>query len=117
MSSASSLWIALLAAPLAWGGAIGYCSPTQMDIRLETYLSSLGSPAGTPLRAVVIGPVEVGSRVLIPQGSLVYGTVRRSISVGWGLRRERASMDLEFREYELPDGRRFPLQASLRSVD
>jgi len=41
---------------------------------------------------------------VIPLASVVHGTVRRTRDVGYGVVRERASMDLLFSEYELPDG-------------
>jgi hypothetical protein len=88
-----------------------------MDIRLETHLTSFATPAGTAFRSVVIAPLEVGGKVLAPQGTIVHGTVRRSHSVGIGLRRERAFIDLEFRGYELPDGRRVAIRAQVLEVD
>jgi len=34
-----------------------------------------------------------------------------------GIRHERASLELEFQEYQLPDGERFPFEANLRALD
>ena len=34
-----------------------------------------------------------------------------------GIRHERASLELEFKEYQLPDGERFPFEANLRGLD
>ena len=41
----------------------------------------------------------------------------RAVGVGMGLVHERATIDLDFHEYELADGRRFPLRARLTSID
>jgi LssY C-terminus len=86
-------------------------------VRLITPLSSSTSKPGFEFSAVVIAPLNRSGRVLMPPGTKVYGTVTGTKAVGLGLARERASIGLEFREYALPDGRRFPLQAQLKSVE
>lgn len=88
-----------------------------MEIRLENHLTSFATRAGTAFRSVVVSPLELHGRILAPQGAIVHGVVRRSNSVGLGLRRERASMELEFREYELSDGTRVPIDAELIEID
>jgi hypothetical protein len=100
--------------------AAAFCQTAAQPVlalRLETDLTSYGSVPGSGFRSVVIAPFEVGGRVLLPPGTLVHGTVRRAIGIGIGLAHERAALELDFREYELPDGQRFPLSARLRSID
>jgi hypothetical protein len=65
----------------------------------------------------VIRPLEGNGSILIPQGSIVYGTVQRKLPIGLGLRRDRAALQVLFDELETPDGKRFPLHATLDSID
>jgi hypothetical protein len=92
-------------------------SQTPLEIRLQTYLTSYASAPGSEFHAVVVAPYEWNGRVLIPRGSIVSGSIRHVKSVGLGLVRERASLDLSFRDYETPDGQKFPLDAKLISID
>jgi hypothetical protein len=86
-------------------------------IRLLTPLSSISSTRGSEFQAVVIAPFKQSGRVLMPQGTIVSGTITSRKSVGLGIVHERAGLGIEFQEYALPDGRRFPLRARLRSID
>jgi len=92
-------------------------SPMTFQVRLDAPLTSYSSPAGTAFTATVISPLEVNGQLIIPQGSLVFGTVSRASAVGYGLRHERAMLGLAFHEYELTDGQRFPLEARLEFVE
>jgi len=91
--------------------------PATMEIRLENHLTSFATKPGTAFRSVVITPLEIRGKILAPQGTIVHGVVRRADSVGLGLRRERAKIELEFREYELSDGKRVAMDAELVEVD
>jgi hypothetical protein len=97
-----------------------FCSPAEqpnLEVRLQTHLTSYASPRGSPFRCIVIRPLEINGRVIIPERSIVYGTVSRELSVGLGFRRERAGLELSFTGYETPDGLEFPLVAKLDSID
>ncbi len=87
------------------------------QVRLDSPLTSYGSPAGTAFTATVISPLEASGQVIIPQGSVIHGTVMRASAVGLGLVHERAMLDLAFQQYDLPDGRQFPLEARLQFVE
>ncbi|MGC2659284.1 MAG: LssY C-terminal domain-containing protein [Bryobacteraceae bacterium] len=89
----------------------------RLQIRLKTHLTSYKSRPGTPFESVVIAPYILGGRILIPEGSIVYGTVRKAQSVRLGLLRERAGLDLAFSRYETPEGKTFGLSAQLASID
>lgn len=89
----------------------------NIEVRLATPLTSYDSEAGTPFRAVVIAPFMRDGKVLMPPGTVVLGHVTHVARVGMGMLRERASMDLEFERYELPDGREYPMQATVRRID
>ncbi len=88
----------------------------SFQVRLLTPITTYGS-ANTPFRARVIGPALRDDAPGIPPGTIVHGIVRRVKSVGLGLRRERAGLDLDFERCELPDGNDFPCKAQLLKVD
>jgi hypothetical protein len=91
--------------------------PPTFQVRLDAPLTSYGSPAGTAFTATVISPLEIDGQSIIPQGSLVRGAVRRASAVGYGLRHERAALELAFYDYELADGIRYPLEARLEFIE
>jgi LssY C-terminus len=97
-------------------GAV-WCQSPILEIRLVSPLTSYGMAPGAPFESVVTAPVNVDGRLLLPAGTLVHGTVRKAVGVGIGLVHERATLDLDFNDYELADGRRFPLRARLTSID
>ncbi len=107
----------LLLTAAAQAGALQSVTEPRLQVRLQTHLTTYGSRPGTPFQCVVICPFEVGGQVLIPAGSIVYGTVRRALPVHLGLRRERAVMELSFTAYQSPGGVRLPLSAKLVSID
>jgi hypothetical protein len=86
-------------------------------LRLQDHLTSYASPRGSKFRCVVIRPLEANGRVVIPTGTIVNGTVRRTRPVGLGIYRERAGLELSFDSYETPDGHKEPLLAQLASID
>ncbi len=108
------MWLCIVSGLLVSGATLP--SPS-LEVRLKNHLTSYASPPGTQFRCVVIRAYSVDGRVVIPKGSIVYGTVRKEIRVGLGLIHERAGLDLSFDQYETPDGRRFPLTAKLVSID
>ncbi len=89
----------------------------KLEVRLQNHLTSYSSPAGTAFRCVVIRKFEANGRVFIPKGSFVYGKVAKATGIGIGLIHERATLELRFDRFETPDGKRFPLVASLASID
>lgn len=112
-----SLALALAWTPCFAGLSEAPAAQTRLQVRLETHLTSYASRPGTPFQCVVISPYEVNGQVLIPEGSIIYGTVRKARSVRLGLLRERAGLDLTFSRYRTPDGEVFPLSAILASID
>ena len=91
--------------------------PPTFQVRLDDPLTSYGSPAGTAFTATVISPLEIGGQLIIPQGSLILGTVSRASAVGFGLVHERAKLELAFHEYELAGGQRYPFGARLEFIE
>ena len=91
--------------------------PPTFQVRLDVPLTSYSSPAGTAFTATVISPLEIDGQSIIPQGSLVRGSVRRASAVGFGLRHERAALELAFYEYQLAGGASYPLGARLQFIE
>jgi len=87
-----------------------------MVVRLSTPIASY-SPAGTRLEAKVIGPVVRGSIDLLPTGSVISGKITKSAAVRFGVLRERAMLEVEFDECQLPDGTVIECDVALEGVD
>lgn len=101
----------IAAAPLA-----AERSTQDFQVRLLSPIASF-SPAGTPFRGKILGMLEHSGQTALPAGSVVHGTVRRANSVGLGLRRERARLQIEFQGCELPTGEPVDCTTSLVAVD
>jgi hypothetical protein len=96
-------------------GVAGERSQT-MVIRLLTPLASY-QPAGTLFDARVIGPELRGQAEFLPSNSIVTGKVEKSGSVRFGIRRERAMLQLEFDKCLLPDRTPIACEVELQEVD
>lgn len=90
---------------------------TLLELRLRQNLSSYSSKQGQTIRADLIAPVRVDGHTLLPQGSLLSGTLTEVKRIGWGARNLRASMRLTFDTIALPDGTTHPLKTRIASVD
>ena len=88
---------------------------TKIVFALDEALSTKTHRAGDTFSGVVSQPVQIGGRVIIPEGSVVRGTVARSKRAG--RIRGRAEMDLRLEQLELPDGQVFDLVATLTELD
>ena len=89
----------------------------EFSLRLETTVSSVTSLPGDFVQGVVISPAIMNGQVYLPAGARVDGRVTGASKVGLGIRRERAALQLQFTRVEHADGRRFPITASLLSID
>ncbi|MGJ5816712.1 LssY C-terminal domain-containing protein [Paludibaculum fermentans] len=109
------LWILPLFAVA--GQAATVAAGTLLELRLRQNLSSYSSKQGQAIRADLIAPVRVDGHTLLPQGSLLSGTLTEVKRIGWGVRNLRASMRLTFDTIALPDGTTQALKAHVASVD
>jgi len=105
MSSARLLFLLGILLTVGWTKS---AAGPSLNVRLTTPLTSYNSEVGSEFRAVVIAPYVRHGRVLLPQHTVVFGTVAKTRPVGMAVVRERATIDLNFNSYELPDGRRVP---------
>ena len=88
-----------------------------MSVRLATPVGSFASKRGSPVEAVVIAPVVLNGRIVLPAGGTVSGQVSRATGVGLGIRHETASLSLEFNRLTLPGGDPVRLASQLTEVD
>ncbi|MGH9788659.1 MAG: hypothetical protein ACRD4U_08185, partial [Candidatus Acidiferrales bacterium] len=111
---------------LAVAGAMSLAAParaenvrlaegTKIVFTLNNNLSTKESREGDTFTGVVNRSVRVGERIVIPEGSLVRGTVNHVKRPG--RLKGRAELGLRFDEIELPDGTQIPLAASLTELD
>ena len=90
---------------------------TSIQIRLAQTLSSYGSKSHTPVRAIVIAPVKVDGKIVIPLGAEISGTVYDVRRVGLGFSRESAWIHLIFDSLHLPGGETIPIAGKITEVD
>jgi hypothetical protein len=90
---------------------------THLSVRLTTTVGSFASKPGMPVNGIVIAPVMLEGRVLVPAGSTVSGKMKSVTRVGFGVYHERAALGLEFDRLTLPDGEPIPLFAQVAEVD
>jgi len=65
-------------------------------VRLSAPISTYTAHAGDPVRAVLTQDVVCNNEVVLPMGTAIEGLVRSKHKVGWGIRHETASLELEF---------------------
>jgi hypothetical protein len=107
--------VGALSAPWARAENIRVAEGTKIVFTLNNNLSTKTSEEGDTFSGVVNRSVRVGDRIVIPEGSLVRGTVNHVKRPGRV--KGRAELGLRFDEIELPDGTQIPLAASLTEVD
>ncbi len=88
---------------------------TRISLQLNDHLSTKVNNEGDSFTAVVITPVYLGDRIVIPKGSLVAGSISRIIRPGRF--RGKAVMNLLFQSINIPGRGQLPIAASLVSVD
>ena len=88
---------------------------TRISLQLNDHLSTKGNNEGDSFTAVVISPVHLGDRMLIPKGSVVSGSISRITRPGRF--KGKAVMTLLFQSINIPGRGQLPLAASLLRVD
>jgi len=90
---------------------------TVVQLRLRQGLSSFGSKPDTPVSAIVIAPIAVGGKTLVPLGTELTGVVEETKRVGLGFSREVARLHITFDMAHLPDGQSLPIVSRITGVD
>ena len=65
-------------------------------VRLSSPISTYSVQVGDPVHAVLTQDILCGNEVVLPMGTPVEGVVKSKHKVGWGIRYETASLELEF---------------------
>src|SRR6516164_6510835 len=65
-------------------------------IRLSAPISTYSAKAGDPVHAVLTQDLVCENEIVLPMGAIIEGVVRSRHKVGWGIRHETASLELEF---------------------
>lgn len=90
---------------------------TEIHVRMVTPVGTYASKVGNPVTAVLIAPVSVDGQTILPEGSMLSGSVQRVARVGFGILHETATLALNFDEVSLPGGETLPLSTRLSDVD
>jgi hypothetical protein len=90
---------------------------TPLQVRLTNTVGSFSSTVGNPISAVLIAPVELDGREILPPGVTFSGKIKSVTRVGYGVRHETASLRLEFNHLILPNGRTVPIASRVVQVD
>jgi len=88
---------------------------TTIVFALNSSLSTKSNQTGDPFSGVVSRSVRVGETLVIPEGSVIRGTVGRVERPGRV--QGRAELGLRFDQLELSDGQVYDLSASLTQLD
>ncbi|MGA3235726.1 MAG: LssY C-terminal domain-containing protein [Bryobacteraceae bacterium] len=92
-------------------------SGTAIEARLQTPISSYAARVGMPLEAIVTTPVCSTGEDVLPEDAVVTGVVSKVHRVGLGLVHESASMEVDFNQLRLSDGRTYLIHAQLTAID
>ncbi|MFN7939056.1 MAG: LssY C-terminal domain-containing protein [Bryobacteraceae bacterium] len=88
-----------------------------LDVRLTHTVSSDGSKGEELVRGLLAAPLVLDGGLRIPARTAIEGRVRTARSVGYGWRRERATLDIEFQSLVLDDGTRIAFKAKLTEIE
>src|SRR5215471_16809355 len=100
-----------LALPLC---AVDVPKDTQLEVRLQSKISTATAHSKDPISVVVIAPVKIGQQYVIPAGAVVHGAVTEVVHPATAT--DRASLLLSFTGLEM-GGSTVPLQARVAAVD
>jgi hypothetical protein len=88
-------------------------SGTQFQASLKNGLDSETTVMGEPVEATLASPIMQGGVEVVPAGSRVLGSVTDVVSAKRFKFGANGKIDIKFNSIETPDGRKFPLSASI----
>ncbi|MGB8481647.1 MAG: LssY C-terminal domain-containing protein [Acidobacteriaceae bacterium] len=88
-----------------------------LEVRLEHPISSYSTPKGTKVFCLLIAPVSVDGKVLLPVGVTLKGSIMAVRKVGLGFVHENAQIDLVLQTLVLEDGTTVPLSTQVTQVE
>ncbi len=109
------LLVLSLAPSLTSAGELVVPEGTKISLQLNNHLDTRVNNEGDSFTAVVIEPVYLGGRIVIPKGSEVSGSIARIIRPGRF--KGKAVMNLHFRSISIPGRGQLAIAASLYRLD
>jgi hypothetical protein len=108
---------ARVAVVILFAGAVSAHAENTVPIhaRLLTPLASY-SNEGAVFQARVMGTFDAAIPSRVPAGTILKGVVSQAVSIGLGLKRERASLELTVTQCLMPDGGAFDCEAVLAAI-
>ena len=98
-------------------GACELPTGTTLWLRLTTPVSSYYSRAGSPVSAILTEDLLCENAVAAPAGTNIEGQVSAVRKVGWGVRHETASLQIEFNQLRLLDGSTLTMESQVVDVE
>src|SRR3954447_15415959 len=92
-------------------------SGSGLELRMLRPVGSRISHPGDLIEAVVIAPATNNGQVVVPSGATLSGRVTSVGRLGLGLKRARATIELDFDTLHLPDGPDVSVQTRLAAVE
>jgi hypothetical protein len=109
------VWAAILAPIGLYGAELP--AGHLLEVRLLAKVASDESRPGDRISAELISPVVVNGQVVVPAGAIVLGRVKKASALGFGLRRGRAALGLDFDELSLPSEQIVEIRTTMAKVD
>jgi hypothetical protein len=89
---------------------------TTLEARLSDATGSRLSHPGDVIEATIIAPVSVDGRILVPQGSRLFGSIVNATAIGFGFKHSKASITYGFDTLQLLDGTEIRIDTQLVEV-
>lgn len=104
------------AAPALQGGVAEVAAGTKFRAQLKTSLDSATARSGEQVEATIGDPIYVNGNPVVPAGSRLVGTITDAVSAKRFRAGANGKIEFRFTSIETPDGRRFPLSASVDGI-
>ncbi|HEY9788707.1 MAG TPA: hypothetical protein V6D17_25185, partial [Candidatus Obscuribacterales bacterium] len=101
------------ASPYLEGRVAVVAAGTRIQANLKNTLDSGSTQPGEPVEATLSSPIYSGGVEVVPAGSKLTGQVTNVVSAKRFRFGANGKIDIRFTAIETPDGRRFPLSASI----
>jgi hypothetical protein len=100
-------------APPLQGSVAAIGAGTKFQANLKNTLDSGSTQPGEEVQATVDQPIYANGQEVVPSGSRLIGNVSNVVSAKRFKAGANGKIDIRFTSIETPDGRRFPLSASV----
>jgi hypothetical protein len=99
--------------PTYQGYVASVAAGTEMHASLRNSIDSGATQVGEPVAATLTEPLYSGSQIVIPAGSVISGQITNVISAKHFRFGANGKVDMSFTQVQTPDGRQFPISASI----